>query len=236
MLLSLTSSLSFSLPHRGPTKAYLHSAVLLWDSLMLVFGGSDMCFTDQLLVYNIGIHLSTITHFHTSTCSARGPSDLHVVAMIHHSSSHPLACDEWFETDYLGLPGDARRIGHTSFVDPAHNMLVFGGFLGQPYGDMLRLTTGDISLLLKTSHHSLIHSLTHSLTPHTGDCSVYSSEEECSVNVFCGWAPATNSCVSLGAAQSNPNPLCSIGQCTPSPSTHHSAHITQHTITQHTIT
>ena len=103
-------------------------------------------------------HWYTTTHFHTSTYSARGPSDL--VAMIHLSSSHPLACDKWFETDYLGLPGDARRIGHTSFVDPAHNMLVFGGFLGQPYGDMLRLTTGDISLLLKTS---LTHSLTHSL-------------------------------------------------------------------------
>ena len=66
VLLPLTSlspslpPLTFPLPPpppcSGPSSAYLHSAAFLWDSLMIVFGGSstEECFSDQLLVYNIG--------------------------------------------------------------------------------------------------------------------------------------------------------------------------------------
>ena len=49
------SSLSSFCVCSAPSSLYLHTADLLWGRVMLVFGGSGKeCFSDLLLVYNIG--------------------------------------------------------------------------------------------------------------------------------------------------------------------------------------
>ena len=69
---SLSPSLSLPPPFlspSGPAAVYLHSSVLIWDSLMLVFGGSwseRECFSDQLLVYSTGI--CTYMYMSPSAC------------------------------------------------------------------------------------------------------------------------------------------------------------------------
>ena len=97
---------------------------------MLVFGGSgDNCFSDSLFIYNIGSQLEL---------------NLFFLPLTSLSVCLSAACDEWVEADYLGLPGDAGRIGHVSFVDQTTSSLkVFGGFLGLPLADMFLLKTGQ---------------------------------------------------------------------------------------------
>ena len=125
------NSLSLSLCS-GPSASYLHTANLLWGQLMLVFGGS--CFSSNLMIYNIGTACQTRTN--RPPPSPSSPPSL------------PTGCDEWYETDYLGLPGDAGRLGHVAFVDPSTSSLtVFGGFLGLPLADMFLFNTGLYTLL-----------------------------------------------------------------------------------------
>ncbi|CAI8041271.1 Attractin [Geodia barretti] len=175
-----------------------HSSVYDEDSgLVYVYGGQigDRA-VDDLLVYD------PVTRYWSKRESGPSASYLHTANLLWgqlmlvfggscFSSNlmiYNIGCDEWYETDYLGLPGDAGRLGHVAFVDPSTSSLtVFGGFLGLPLADMFLFNTGD--------------------------CSAHAGEEECAANgtVFCGWSQATNSSVPLA---DNPTNLhCSVDEC-----------------------
>lgn len=57
-----------------------------------------------------------------------------------------IACGEWQQMDYPGLPGSSSRYGHSALLDPTDpSLLVFGGFFGLLHGDLLRLDPGNCS-------------------------------------------------------------------------------------------
>jgi len=93
---------------------YLHSATL-FGSLMLVYGGCDHSQSDGII----------------GDCFSK---DLLLYNTV---------CDKWQEVEYLGLPGNAGRYGHSALLDPMDSsLLVFGGYQGTLFHDLLRLNIG----------------------------------------------------------------------------------------------
>ena len=80
-------------------------------------------------------------------------------------------CNEWSTYQFPGLPQDTSRFGHTSLLTNNNNMLIYGGFHGVMF------------------HELLLFEIVN--------CSMYIDEEECVNDTFCGWIESVALCTRL---------------------------------------
>eukprot|EP00731_Ephydatia_muelleri_P020317 Em0013g44a len=103
-----------------------------------------------------------------------------------------IVCGQWMNdtlVKYPGLPGSARRYGHSSVLDSSNSsVLVFGGFNGLILGDMFKLVIGN--------------------------CDMFKSVQDCgNGSVFCGWSASKNQCISTIEASVDTSYNCRRDEC-----------------------
>jgi Fanconi anemia group I protein len=119
---------------------------------------------------------------------------------------YDLILDEWRELrDVPGFHGNVGRYGHSSVSLSDGNMLVFGGFKGQVYSQLLTLNKANCSSL---TNDSCLSSLCYwseddatcsdiTLDPYrskTLSCHLYSTCTTCNQLTSCLWSNTTNHC------------------------------------------